>query len=206
MLGLYLASLLFGGILIGASLFLGGKDADTGGHPHAVEKPHFDKEAVTDALKSGGGEKIWFLFLSMRFWTFFTASFGLTGLLLELLVSLSPASIGAIALLNGLSIGLATAWMFKRLKTDQVSGDIGLTRLVGQEARVVVPIRPGDVGKIVVSTLGGSIELLARTSDERAIDSGATVLVAHVQGGIAEVTVLPADTAKPRPTGQTLLS
>jgi hypothetical protein len=39
------------------------------------------------------------------------------------------------------------------------------------------------------------VELPARTCDSHPIDSGSVVLVAHVQGGIAEVTRLGGDGA-----------
>ena len=204
MLGVYLASLLFGSIVIVASLTLGGRDAEhPGGHDAGHDGEHdADGHANAHGHMGSAAEQVWVLFLSIRFWTFFAASFGLTGLILELWGAIPSFIVAPIALADGLAMGLVVSALFKRLKTDSVSGEIGLAHLVGQEARVLVPIRPGDIGKIVVSTQGGRVELLARSRDHRVIDSGATVLVAHVDIGIADVTVLHPDPGTHSPLQQ----
>lgn len=216
MLGLYLFTLLFGGLLIGVSLLLGGHDvehdtdATDAGLDHDVDAEadadvdldhdhdhdhDFDKDigeaakGVADALR-GTEPGPWLPFLSIRFWTFSAAAFGLTGLLLTLFGI--PEILGAlIAAAMGLSVGLGAAWVFRQIKTDTVSGDVDLRRLIGQEARVLLPVRPGDMGKVVVRTMGGHIELLAITRDTQVLEPGSTVLIAHVDKGVADVTSLP---------------
>ena len=183
MIGLYLAALLFGGSVIVLSLFLGGHDSAA--HPSS--------NGDSDAHPSHGDthhEGLWLPFLSIRFWTFLAASFGLTGLLLSL-VGL-PNWLGfLLALANSAIIGTAVAYFFRTLSREQVSGDIDLGRLVGQEAHVLLPVRPGELGKIAVDTLAGRVELPAKTRDADGLERGQLALVAHVEAGVAEVTALP---------------
>lgn len=236
MIGLYVACLLFGGILIGVSLALGGHgdgdgdhdhdhdhDAD---HDHDVAHDHdVDHDITHDhdvdhdldhdhdhdhapgtmevdgqnaALQVQGAgpdvdlsaKRFFTLFLSMRFWTFATMAFGLTGVLLWLL-GYSDVVSALVSAPNGALIGLAAALWFRRINKDTVTAEVGLAHLAGAEAQALLPIRPGDLGKIVVRTAAGRIELPARTRDDRAIDAGETVLVAAVADGVADVTRLP---------------
>jgi hypothetical protein len=208
MIELYVGSLAFGGILIGVSLALGGHGGDAGHDADTDHGPDGDADHGPEADHAGhdgdGGHALasthggppaasaptWLPFLSMRFWTFFAASFGLTGLLLTLL-GVPTLLTALIALPNGAAIGTGAAWFFKRLKGGQVTADVGLERFVGSEAKVLLPIRPGDTGKIMIATMAGRFEMPARSRDAGTLEPGARVLVAHVDNGIADVTSLP---------------
>lgn len=200
MLGIYLAAALFGGIIIGVSFLVGGHDA--GGDGGAPDHGGPDHEGVLESTGEGNDHPVahdahagadvqwmWLPFLSVRFWTFFCASFGLTGVLLTLFGIGEPLS-ALVSAPFGALIGYGAAMVFQRLNTDQVSGDVGLERFIGTEAKVVLPIRPGDVGKITVQTMSGTFELPARTRDLVAIEPGRTVLIASIDGGTADVTHL----------------
>lgn len=166
-------------------------EADADFDADAEAEADLDKD-LGGALAEGaaqGSDAIWLPFLSLRFWTFGLASFGLTGVLASVL------SVGAIptlvsALLAGGSLGTGAAWFFQRIKSDTVSGETGFQRYTGEEARVLLTIRPGGTGKIVVQTLAGRIEMLAQTRDANPIERGQTVLIANVRGGIADVSRL----------------
>lgn len=194
MIGLYLAAMLFGGILVAVSLLGGsGHEAhvslDHGGELHAdheLSAPHAGTQAI-EAVK--GADALW-LIASTRFWSFGLAAFGITGLLLTLF-QLHWLLVAAVASPFGAAVGYAVAKFFRRVNTDSVSGDIGLERYVGQEARVVIPVRPGAIGKISLRTKSGTLEMVARSRDGSALEVGSRVLIAHVDAGTADVTSLP---------------
>jgi len=161
-------------------------DVEADGAVEAIDKD------LSGHLASGatqGSDAIWLPFLSLRFWTFGLASFGLTGVLLSLLmVADVPTLVSAVVAGGG--IGTGAAWFFQRIKTDSVSGETGYERYAGEEAKVVLPVRPGAMGKIVVQTLVGRVEMLATTRDANPIERGDKVLIAHVRNGVADVSRL----------------
>ena len=190
MLPLYLAALGLGGVLIVASLVLGGHGEggasdtpDVGGHLEGEVDQALDKDLDKDLAGAG----MWLPLLSVRFWTFALAGFGLTGSLLSLLsVAATPAALAATG--TGLGVGWTVATVFRRLQRDQVTGTVGLAGLGGTEARVLLPVAPGDLGKIRVVVGGQDLDLPARTQDERRIERGESALVVEVRDGVAVVT------------------
>ena len=195
MLGLYLASLGFGASLILVSLLFGGGDKE-------FDKD-FDKdlELDGDADIDGAAEGQvgasteaagpWLPLLSMRFWTFALATFGLTGTLLTLL-SVPALITGVMAGVVGIGLGLGAARFFHALKKDSVTAEVSLSRFAGEEARVLLAVRPGGTGKIVLQTATGRVEMPATTRDSEALDIGATVIIASVRDGVADVSDLRA--------------
>ncbi|MEQ1503925.1 MAG: hypothetical protein ABMB14_16910 [Myxococcota bacterium] len=204
MLALYLAALGFGGTMILVSLLLGGADKDLshadGGADHDASHDHdgsahhdgsVDHDHDHGAHEAADKDAVagWWL-LSLRFWTFGLAAFGLAGSLLTLFAV--PAILTAlVALVAGGGAGLGAATFFRALNRDSVSGEVDLGRLAGEEGRVVLPIRPGAEGKIVVASMSGRVELIATTRDAEMIPVGTPVIIAGVTGGIADVSRLP---------------
>lgn len=210
MLALYLACLGFGAVLLGVSVMLGDKDADkdfdksfdkdfeVGGAPDA------DADAEADAdggeaegfAKGGDGAlaagQMWLPFLSTRFWTFGVTAFGFTGTALTF-ADLNWLLVFALAALFGAGSGTAAAWFFRALGTESVSGETRLDRMVGEEARVVLPIGPGQRGTIAWMGPTGRVEMIATTLDAHVIPPGSTVIVAGVKDGVADVSALPGD-------------
>ena len=126
--------------------------------------------------------------ISMRFWAFGSQSFGLVGTMLVFTIG-HPIWVPFVAGATGLGIGTGAAWFFKKLKTSQVTSDTGLARFIGEEARVVLTVRPGDMGKVAIQTMAGRVEMVARTRDEYELPAGSKVLIAHVdKKGTAQVT------------------
>lgn len=213
MTSLYLASLAFGGLLIGVSVLMGGGEVDgdhdlglDGDHDLGLDGDHdlgFDGDVDVDvdgdahvggALAHAGeavgaDAAIWMPFLSLRFWTFATAAFGMIGLPLSLLMS-SAVATAAFAGVGGITIGWGAAWSFRYLAQKPVSGETTTLRYVGQEAKVVLPIRPGAQGTIALQTYQGRLDLTAVSNDGRSLDVGDTVLIASMSGGVANVTRL----------------
>jgi hypothetical protein len=207
MIGLYVACMLFGIILIGVSL-AGGHDGghasppmiDTDGdgvpdaHPGGMDQAFHTAADVAHkageaAAKAGSADPLWLPFLSLRFWSFFAAVFGITGTALWL-IGLPDILSALITIPFGVGMGYAVSTLFMKLRTDQVSGETDLKRFVGQEARVMLPILPNDIGKIVIKGSIGRVEMPARTHDGHPIAPGANVLIASVENGVADVTTL----------------
>lgn len=202
MLSVYLASLGFGGVLIGASVLLGGdKDLDADhelGHDGAnVLSASIGGEPLTiqPAQIRHRGKHLRLPFLSLRFWSFATAAFGLTGSLLELAFP-STVAVFAFASFMGLALGTAAATAFQVLKSERVTADISLSRFVGKEAKVIIPVRPGLEGQIAFQTMGGRLELRALSRDGVELAAGSTVLCAHIDDGVAWVTSMPTAPAR----------
>lgn len=131
---------------------------------------------------------------SLRFWTIFLGLFGITGAPLTLLEVAAPLPLG---------IALGTAGLLSKLLSPlfrETSADTGLGRLVGTEARVLLPVG-AHAGKVVIQTLADRIELPARSDDGGRIERGARVLVAFIEDGVAAVVNLEAKPSiAPRPS------
>ena len=189
MLFAYLATFSLGGILIVASILLGGHDDHD--VDHDVDHDHdFDHDAdhnIDAEVDADGETGTWLPFLSMRFWTFFLATFGLTGTLLSVLQF--PEGLGVIvSTLLGISIGWVVAWFFHRLKKSNVTGTISTQGLRGTEGLVLLSVGPEKMGRVRMLIDGQYLDLPARTQDTTTIDRKEKVLLIAVHDGIAEVT------------------
>src|SRR5688572_28183196 len=107
MLALYLAALGFGCSLIVVSLLLGGGETKDFDKDLTVDKG-FDLHAAAHGGPAGQTAhdvpSAWSPFLSMRFWTFGAASFGLAGTMLSLL-GLPEMLVLAVAVASGGTLG-----------------------------------------------------------------------------------------------------
>ena len=160
MVVVYVGSLLFGGVLIAASFFGAGHDADVhagGDAGHNVDGGHDQSQA--SAILSLFG---------LRFWSFGSAFFGLTGLALYLIGG--PA-----------------------LARDTIGQVKGASALVGREGRLLLPVARTQRGKVRMPVPGGGhIDLLAESDDDDALDAGVEVLIVEVRGNVAIVERAPA--------------
>ena len=219
MLPVYIGSLALGGVLIIASVVMGGKDADAD-HDHDFDADadadadfdvdadadadfdvdadadfdvDADADADFDADHSSGldidtdAEALWLPFLSMRFWTFGFASFGLSGTLLTLL-SVNAVISAVFAAFMGISMGWLVAWVFRKLKKSSVGGQTSTASLRGSEASVLLSIGPEKTGKIRLLMEDRHVDLIAQTRDEALIERNEKVLIVSVDDGIAQVT------------------
>ncbi len=191
LLGLFLFCTAFGAVLLFTSMFLGGDaDVDVDVDVDVDMDADADLDGDADASTGSGGLEWSVLpFGSLRFWTFLVETFGLTGALLTFGGVPSGLTL-AIALAVGTAVGWAAFQFFRVLAREEVSADVGLTRLVNEEGRVLLPIRPGQAGKVTVETATGRVEILASSGDGETIEVGAVVLLVAVRDGRAEVTRL----------------
>lgn len=127
-------------------------------------------------------------FLSLRFWTYFAASFGGIGAVLSLLQVSEVVHIPS-AIIMGLGIGYGSATVFRMLKMKSSSSETRSDTLVGTEAEVVLDIRPDKAGK-VRTKLGGSVaEFKAESQDD--LKRGDKVLLISLEGHIVQVIRMP---------------
>ena len=181
MIYVYLFSLIVGGILLGSSVFLG---AHGDGHAdvHADPgEPAFEHDAA-------GAESLLALFLSVRFWMFFAAFFGLTGLLFTAM-GLLPWwwAIGLISLGVGVAAGGGAALLLREAAGRQSNSSATTKDLVGKTARVMVAFGPGETGKVRLETKGTTQELLAVSVDETRFDLKEEAQIVAIEGTRARV-------------------
>jgi membrane protein implicated in regulation of membrane protease activity len=223
LLSVYMFSLALGGVLLGASLLLGGKDGfdgadgpdvDAGADFHAELDADMDLdadldadldvdadahvEAGTDASKDlelgGGADFLMWSLTSVRFWTFFLAFFGLTGLIFDGFSLVSHEAItAALAVTMGASAGFGISKAVRVLSTDDTGRVADSRDFVGKSARVLIPPAIGGVGKVRVEIAGNLVDVLA-TTDEGNVLSQDEVMIIEMDGTTARVAkVMSAD-------------
>jgi membrane protein implicated in regulation of membrane protease activity len=202
MLTAYLLALSFGAVLLGAGLLLGGGDHDADAHvDHDFHvEPDFDVDVDVDAAHSAhdtahvaGDAAQGILFnpvVSIRFWTYFSATFGGLGTLLHF-AGVSPSVHTPASLIVGGITGYSIALLFRGLHRNSVSSDTSSNAMVGSEARVLLAIPRGGTGKVRIRNSGQDYDLLATSEATRRIEPNATVLVVSVRNGVARVESLP---------------
>ena len=193
MFAIYLGSLLFGGVLIAASALLG---ADHGAELHGGgDAGHGGGNADHGGDNAQNQGPAWVSLFGLRFWSFGTTFFGITGLVLRAigLSSLAPlVSTGV-----GVAAGLGASATFRRLTGETVGRVRDAAALVGREGKLLLPVARGQRGKVrLAQPGGGDVDLLAE-SDE-ALASGAEVLIVEVRGNVAVVARAPAERPAPR--------
>lgn len=188
MLAVYVGLLVFGGLLIGASLFGAGHDADV----------HVDVHAGDTGHGAGNGHdqnqaSAWLSLFGLRFWSFGTAFFGLTGVILHLvggpaLAAAAPFIAGGV----GVAAGLGASSTFRALSRETVGQLRGAGALVGREGRLLLPIARGQRGKVRIAVPGsGDVDLVAEGDDDGVLDAGTVVLIVEVRGNVAIVERAP---------------
>jgi len=194
MLGIYLFAAILGGGLLLLSVLAGGEH-DAHGDASGLDAGHdvdhdlgHDSDAGHD-VHGGAGEIVLGLFRPRNL-TFFLAGFGLTGTLLTLL---SPWSAGA-SLVPSLAMGfgamVATHAMFTWLKRSDTAVDVvSDSDMEGCVGRVVVPIGPGERGRIACQLGEREVHLVAALAEgyTQELPPGREVVVLSVTDTIAHV-------------------
>ena len=194
LLAVYVGCLFLGGILIGASMLGVGKDVGEGAHAldHGAGPDHAHDVDQAHATHAGdtlhpAPDPVAATLLSLRFWTFTLAAFGMTGCLLTLLGASAAISL-PLSLMTGAGVGTGVTTLLRAVARDTVSSALDARTLRGRDAEVVLAIGPGKDGKIRLTHNGQSIELLAGTREGRLFERTERVLLVDVAGGRAEVT------------------
>jgi membrane protein implicated in regulation of membrane protease activity len=136
---------------------------------------------------AGGADAAWLPLSSVRFWTFGSCFFGMTGSLLTWLGAAGPAVTLALSVAMGAGCGSAASWAIRKLRQSEVSGHVGHDDYVGAIGTVVVPIAPGRTGKVRCTLKGLTEDLLARTDEKGDLAEGTKVLVVGFEDREARV-------------------
>lgn len=198
MIYLYLFALVLGGILLGASMLLGSSGSGAG-HAEAelghAELGHADHDHGLEAHDASGGfESFLVAFLSMRFWTFFLAFFGLTGVVLDGFGLVTSSILaGAIAVAMGAGSGAAAVWIMRRVRADDSNSAAHARDFVGKTGRVMVGFGPGQTGKVRVEVRGSTVDLLAVPIDESTFAAKEEIIIVEMEGTRVKVARLTPD-------------
>lgn len=200
LLYVYVFALVFGGLLLGASILLGGHDADVDadGDIDAHLDVDLDAHDGFEASDIGDGANLFWIFRSLRFWTFFLAFFGLSGLAIHAFdLAIWPVGL-SIAIGLGLICGYAAVKVFRVLSDDPASRASELTDFRGKVGRVLVEVKPEAVGKVRVSVRGTTVDLLAVASEET-LAIGVEAVVVDIEDGRALVTAFSRNSSPSAP-------
>ncbi|HVZ71085.1 MAG TPA: hypothetical protein VHJ20_01815 [Polyangia bacterium] len=179
MLAVFIGALLFGGVLIAASVLGAGDHPVDGFGAHAAD-PHAE-----------GAVGHFIALFGIRFWSFATAFFGVTGLLLRL-AGAGGGLAGGVGAVVGVAAGLGASSFFRKMTREVVGrvGDAG--SLVGRAGKLLLPVSGGQPGKVRLAQPGGaSLDLVAASDDAEALAAGADVIVVEVRGHVAVVSRAP---------------
>ncbi len=159
-------------------------DADfDGDHDAGALVPvHHDQDLMLHAASD-----LWLPFVSLRFWTFFSAFFGLTGTVLTALWA-SQTAIFTAALGTGGALGYGAAAIIQRLRRQVVDSSVKVRDYIGSEGKALLPLEPGELGKVRITIRGQLIDMTARTEDPKPIDIGQPILVYGIDGDVLRVT------------------
>jgi membrane protein implicated in regulation of membrane protease activity len=176
---IYVGSLLFGGLLIVASVLGIGHGSDAHGGDAGGG-------GASDGDHGHGSSNALLSLLGLRFWSFATAFFGLTGLIVGGLGWSGVAPIAAAGV--GVAAGFGASTAFRVLSRDVIGQVSDASALVGREGRLLLPVNKGQRGKIrLTQAAGGHVDLLAESDDDDALPAGADVLIVEVRGNVAIV-------------------
>ncbi|MCO5170175.1 MAG: YqiJ family protein [Planctomycetes bacterium] len=187
LLSLYVGGLVLGGGLLAASALMGDADHDA---DHDLD--HDLDHDADHGGHVGAADAVWLPILSIRFWTFFLAFFGLTGLTLEGmravgLIGATWAVVLALALVTGAGAGWLVSRLLRGLKQEKVSSEVVPEQdYVGKAAEVLLDVAPGDPGLVRLDVKGVSIDVSAVLADDaEALRRGQKVIVlAYEQGKV----------------------
>lgn len=182
MLTLYLFCLTIGGGFVILSAFAGldGIDFD----PHfeidvELSEPPKDAETLPTRKNHKPRQRRFHLpFFSLRFWTFGSCFFGLTGFVLtKLNLLFSPGLIFAISLGVGVSFGTTIVGILRRLHQQQANSLILSEDLIGLSGTVEIPFDQTCKGTVRLYLKESMVDVVAITEDDYHFQKGDKVFV-----------------------------
>ncbi len=181
MLSVYIGTGLVGIVLIvlaGVSGFLEADiDADGG----------IDHDVHLEADHGHGFDFGWVPFLSLRFWTYAAAGFGLTGTIFSLTKMLDSRATFIVSLILGLLMGFGVFALMRFAKKNQTELVPSASTVVGLHGKLLVGVGTTDPGKVRVQVNGEWIDYLARSQSALPIPAGHEVVVIGVDDAVAYV-------------------
>lgn len=209
-LTLYLALSIVGGGLVLLAAFggvFGGHDADlSSGHDldvsssdaPSLEVDHSGLEGANDGaqdlhsvlakgLEVSTDSSIWLPFLSIRFWIYFAATFGVTGLALTFFkASQEPATLIA-SLITAAFVATVGSGIWRVLNRSQIDTSTKSKDFLGVSGKLSVATRQGSLGRVRLSVKGEWIDLTAISETGSDIEAGEEVVVVGIDGTNAKV-------------------
>ncbi len=183
MLPIYIFSFTIGGIFV-ALAALAGLDGVDFDNPFNT-----DIEVTEESRNVEQGEKIltltkrlqemtlWLPFLTIKFWTFGSCFFGLTGIVLSKFTpEMSEVAIASILVLIGSFCGTSMVWVLRNLR-QFADSLIRANDLTGQSGKVSIPFDSQSKGKVQLTVKGSNLDLVAFTDEEKGFNKGDRVLV-----------------------------
>jgi membrane protein implicated in regulation of membrane protease activity len=189
MLTVYIICAIVGGGLILVTAFTGGGDHDAG---HDIGHDADVGHDVSHDSGHDGADGPWLPFFSVRFWTYLIGVFGSVGLLLTLLSDSREPTTALLSAGTGLLSGLVAATLVRWLSTHESDSTAREADFLGQRARVTVPIRENQLGRIRTTVKGELLDILATAEEPKALAEGSEVVIIGMENGRA--TVMPLDT------------
>ncbi len=177
---IYLICLIFGGFFLAVSIFAG-----------AEAETDFSFNVEGDAADAPAGEGLISAaqYFSFRNIVFFTAFFGLAGVILSKLSTPAlPTFLAAITL--GGCAGAFSHKLMSYLKSSESGESLDTESLAGLTAKALVDIAENRKGKIRVQMQDRTFQLIAQLADvakEKQIKHGQPVIILRVENGIAHV-------------------
>ncbi|AFZ42686.1 hypothetical protein PCC7418_0456 [Halothece sp. PCC 7418] len=200
MLVIYLACALIGGVFVALSVSGGFEGFDFDTEADFEMDADVDAEADFDDIDFGTNQgkrekkynpwlgnpsqqqTLWLTIFSFKFWTFGICFFGLTGLALTWLQpNLGVVLIALIAVVMGLTIGTAMAWLLRVLGGNYTNSFTRTDDLVGVIGTVEIPFDANSRGKVQLSVKGSRVGFSAMTEQDRQFQQGEEVLVVSCQ-------------------------
>jgi hypothetical protein len=132
---IYIGALLFGGVLILASVF-GAGEHGVDAHGGDASDPHAGGHGHNTLLAA---------LLGIRFWSFASAFFGLTGLLLSF--SGAPRLAVPVAVVVGVAAGFTASLLLRKLSRESVGRVAEAGAFVGREGRLLLPVARAQQGR-----------------------------------------------------------
>ncbi|MFZ4508255.1 MAG: NfeD family protein [Fimbriimonas sp.] len=204
MLTAYIVCTALGAALVVLSL-LGGHhhtDADAGHEvSHGADSDH-GREAASHGGDFSAKEFLSPL-ISIRFWTYSLLAFGVSGLLLEAIVKSPSLSLG-LAIGTGLVAGILAVGVYGAMRNSASNSASDLRDLTGREVEVLVPIRPGGMGRVRCTAKGETLDFIAITEGSVTIEPGTSAVIVGTDGD--RVVVLSLAVALEEKGPQTLQS
>jgi len=189
----YLGCLIVGMGLVAASFFSDHDtdvDVDVDMDIDVDVDADLDVEAGVDVVDAAHGvdtaDALWLPLLSLRFWIFFAAFFGLTGTLLEgLKQGPSEGLRFGVALGVGLFSGYLVARLVNTLRREKVNSTVDPSRdYVGRRGDVLLDVVEGDPGTVRIHAGGVDIDLPAELDPgQETIPRGKKVVVVEYRDG-----------------------
>lgn len=187
MFNLYLLCLVVGGVFVTLASVAGldgvDFDQDFDADVELLDKSDQSSERPTLRIANKRRRRgLGLPFLSLRFWTFGSCFFGLTGVLLSLLnPTLSASLIAGISIAVGSGLGTAIVWVLRILQRQQADSLIRSDDLLGLPGIVEIPFDRNSKGKVRLNVKGSTLDLIAVTEDNQEFTQGEQAFIVGVE-------------------------